>query len=167
MDELSIPDGAWDAPPIGDLEVGDLCERVPLAVLATERVDCFVDLDEQDIEFEEIPLRRFVPFHYSFAVVIGHLTSYSVVAAVGTVQDVPEDVYSSLVESGTWARSHVRLPPIPNDRWDLWRGADGVVFLSLVESFPTASLLPLRVASMTDDAREVLKQRVGRAVAYE
>ncbi len=167
MDDLDIPAGAWEAPPIGDLEVGDLCEQVPLAVLATERIDCFVDLDEQEVEFDEIPLRRFVPFHYGFAVVIGNLTDYSVVAAVGTVQDVPSELYSTLVDSGRWARSHVRLPAPPNDRWDLWSRTDGIAFLSMVESFLTTSLLPLRVASMTEAARQVLQQRVTRAVSYE
>ncbi len=167
MDELDIPEGCWDAPTIGDLQVGDLCERVPLAVLVSDRTDTFVDLDEQDLEFDESPLRRFVPFHYSFAIVIGHMTTYSVVAAVGTALDVPNEQYPRLVESGRSARSHLRLPPIPNDRWELWQGQEGVAFFSLIESFPTAALLPLRVAAMTEDARDVLQKRVSQAVSYD
>jgi hypothetical protein len=167
VDDLDISDDCWDAPTIGDLQVGDVCEMVPLAVLVEDRIDNIVEFDEKEADAVETPMRRFVPFRYSFALVIGCMTSYSVVAAIGTAPHMPPDLYESLVESGRWARSHVRLPAIPNDRWDAWDARDGLAFLSLIESFPTAALLPLRVATMTDDAREVLQRRVSRTVAYD
>lgn len=167
MDELDIPNGCWDAPPIGDLQVGDVCERVPFAVLVDERIDNFVDLDEQDLEVPDSPFRRFVPFRFSFALVVGQMAGYSVVVAVGTAAHMKPEAHQDLVDTGRWARSHARLPPIPHDPYDSWDNRDGIAFLSHIESFPTTALLPLRVASMTDDAREILQQRVGRTVAFD
>jgi hypothetical protein len=169
MGGLDIPDDCWDAPTIGDLLVGDICERVPLAVLVNERIEYSAYLDEEDLgDFSDTPFRDFVPVRFSFGLVIGHMTSYSVVCAVGTAPNMPDEAtYASLVESGRWARSHVRLPPIPNYSPEDWTDRDGLAFLSHIESFPTATLLPLRVGSMTEEARETLQRRVSQAVSYD
>jgi hypothetical protein len=156
VDELDLPDDCWTAP-IGDVDVGDVCEALPLAALCGERL--------AEVLFPDgSPQTFFVPARFSFGVVMRVLDGYALIASVGTRSGTGDEAsYSRLVATGRSALTYIRLPAIPADRHEAWEASDGVAFLSLVESFPVDyELLRLRVATMNDPARELFRRRVAR-----
>jgi hypothetical protein len=159
VEDLDIPDDCWRAPG-GDIARGDLCELLPMAVLVDNRVDGVLVDDNE-------PATRFVPVRFSHGLVLGVVNGYAVVATVATVGSIPDaDEFASLLSRGKTARSYARLPLIPDDEFEAWQGQEGIVFFSHLESFPADEVLvDLRVAAMTERAREVLRERVARLVA--
>ena len=156
MDDLDLSDDCWTTP-IGDIGLGDVCEAIPLAVLHEDRIQQLAGPDDESGQF-------FVPVRHSYGLVVGLIDGYAVLAAIGTFAGVgDDDLFSRLVESGRRARTHIRLPCIPEDPLGAWDGRDGVVMLSQVESFAVDyELLRRRVAAMTGSAQEVVRQRIRR-----
>jgi hypothetical protein len=157
-DDLDLPNDCWTAP-IGDIEIGDVCEALPLSVLCDDRLGEVLTLDDP-------PTSVFVPARHSYGLVIGVMRRYAVVAAIGTLRGVgDEEMFQELVESGRTAPTLVRLPPIPEDRFDDWQGRDGVAMLSHVETFLIDyELARRRVAAMNDAARELIRRRVAKLI---
>jgi hypothetical protein len=156
VDELDLADECWTTP-IGDIDIGDVCEALPFAVLSDERL-------AEVLTSGESPATVLVPARHSYGLVVGVVSGYAVVAAVGTLRGVDdEEMFARLVDSGRTARSHIRLPAIPEDRFGAWDGRDGVAMLSHVETFRVDyELLRRRVAAMNDSARELIQRRVAR-----
>lgn len=158
MAELDLPDDCWTTP-IGSLQIGDVCHAMPLAVLYEDRIDRLAGPDDDGGDF-------FVPVRHSYGLVIGLIDDYAVIAAIGTLAGVgDEETFSVLIERGRGARTHIRLPLIPDDPLGAWDGRDGIALLSQIETFAIGyGLLERRVAAMSESARQILRQRIARLV---
>jgi hypothetical protein len=158
VDELDLPDDCWTTP-IGDIELGDVCEAIPFAALQEDRISRLVTPEDESGVY-------LVPVLHSYGLVVGLVSDYAIVAAIGTSDGVGDnDLFSTLVDSGRRARTHIRLPRIPEDPTDAWSGQDGVVMLSQVETFGiNYELIRRRVAAMSEPAREILRRRIASAV---
>jgi hypothetical protein len=145
--------------PAGELAMGDVCQAVPMSVLADDRVEEVLVTDAE-------PAVAFVPARFSFALALGVLNGYAILASIGTASGIPDArEFARLVERGRTARSYARLPAISNDEHEVWKGEAGVAFFSHVESFPAdETLTDLRVASMNDASRDILRARLARVL---
>lgn len=145
--ELDLPDADCWLEPTGMLRAGDLCQAVPLPRLAAG-VALAVD--------DNSPRTYWVEAEMSWALVLWRYDIYAALAPIA----VPETAanlatFNELVEAGRSNYAFVRLP----DERGLWNG-DSMALLYSPHTRLASELEPLRIASMSDGARERLSHRV-------
>jgi hypothetical protein len=132
-----------------DIRVGDICKAVALPDLA----------DPKLYTADDLPGRALVAVQPGYALVVAAYEIYATVVPVMVAEAVSDEhAFEALVSTGEDARHWMRLPSLES----AWH-QDAVALFFIPHTLLKESLLDRRVASMHEQAREVVARRFARA----
>jgi len=151
-DHLSLPEPCWTALSYS-VAAGDVLAGVP-----------FVAIDHlSQVERDENAFDYRAPVRMAYGLVVRVIEDHAIVAPILTAEAASPDLaFDEMVEAGRDEREWISLPALSpaETGGDGWESA--LAFLFTPAAYPCGVIRPLRLRSMTDTARDVLRVRLAR-----